>query len=92
METEALGKQEVLGLVFGRGIVAGCQEVMGSGMGRGRPSAEGADSKAEPRTFTPPGLSIPHPLSSSAFWGCSVKRLLSFPHEYSCPGSLHLEV
>lgn len=38
--TEALGKQEVLGLMLGRGIVAGGQEVMG----RGGPSAEGAGS------------------------------------------------
>lgn len=91
VETEALGKQEVLGLVFGCGIVARGQEVMGSGMGRGRPSAKGAGSRLSTGQSTAPPpqdsacggggavetVFIPHPFSSSALWGCSVKRLLS---------------
>lgn len=89
VETEALGKQGVLALVLGCGIVSEDQEVTGSGMGRGRPSSEGAGSWLRTGHSIPQdsarggggaveaGL-IPHPLSSSALWGCSIKRLLSF--------------
>lgn len=60
VETEALGKQEVLGLVFGCGIVARGQEVMGSGMGRGRPSAKGAGSRLSTGQSPPPHLRTQH--------------------------------
>jgi hypothetical protein len=90
VETEALGKQGVLGLVLGCGIVAEGQEVMGSGMRRGRPSAEAASSWLRTGHSTPQdsawdgggaveAVLIPHPLSSSALWGVFSQEASELP-------------